>query len=227
MPLARVEFTATDEAGNVLPGASVQVRSEASGLLVQLYSDRDGEDSIGNPVTADEDGHAAFHVEGGAYQITIASGAVARVMRYVGIGTAAEADIEAIEAIATAAGEEAAEEATANMLVSNVENQGPLTGGASVTSKDLGTQSSGTLTLDMGDRPLQHYANNGAHTLAPGTTPGAILLDITNGASAGAITVSGWTKVAGDAFTTTNGHIFRCSASVGEGGSLLVVQALQ
>jgi len=72
------------------------------------------------------------------------------------------------------------------------ENQA-LTGGATVTSKDLGTKSSGTLTLDMGDRPLQHYTNGGAHTLAPGTVKGACIVDIVNDGSAGAITISGWT----------------------------------
>lgn len=101
-----------------------------------------------------------------------------------------------------------------------------LTGGARVTSKSLGTITTGTVTLDPGDRPLQHYTNNGAHTLAPGSNTGSILLDITNGASAGAITTSGWTKVVG-AFTTTNAHKFRCSASVGDGGALLTIQALQ
>jgi hypothetical protein len=106
------------------------------------------------------------------------------------------------------------------------ENQ-PLEGGATVTSKSLGTLSTGTLTLDMGDRPLQHYTNNGAHALAPGAVTGSCLVDITNGASAGAITTSGWTKVAGDPFTTTSGHKFRCHCSVGSGGSLLIVQALQ
>lgn len=108
----------------------------------------------------------------------------------------------------------------------DIENQ-TLTGGATVTSKSLGTQSSGTLTLDLGDRPLQHYTNGGAHTLAPGSTVSASLVDIVNNGSAGAITTSGWTKVAGDSFTTTNGHIFRCHCSVGNGGSLLIVQALQ
>lgn len=106
------------------------------------------------------------------------------------------------------------------------ENQ-PLTGGATVTSKDLGTQASGTLTLDMGDRPLQHYVNGGAHTLAPGSVVGACLVDITNNASAGAITISGWTHTAGDSFTTTNGDKFRCHCSVGNNGSLLVAQAMQ
>lgn len=102
-----------------------------------------------------------------------------------------------------------------------------LTGGARVTSKDLGTISTGTLTLDTGDRPLQHYTNNGAHTLAPGANGGSFLLDIVNGASAGAITVTGFTKVAGDAFTTTSGQKFRCHVSIGNGGSCLIVQAMQ
>lgn len=108
------------------------------------------------------------------------------------------------------------------------ENQ-PLTGGATVTSKDLGEISSGTVTLDMGDRPLQHYINAGAHTLAPGSVKGACMLDITNDPSgaAGAVTVSGWTHTAGDSLTTTSGDKFRCHCSVGEAGSLLVVQAMQ
>ena len=108
----------------------------------------------------------------------------------------------------------------------DVEDQ-TLTGGARVTSKSLGTQSTGTLTPDPGDRALQHYTNGGAHTLAPGSNPGSYLLDITNNGSAGAITTSGWTMVAGDSFTTTDGHKFRCHCSVGNGGSLLIVQALQ
>lgn len=108
----------------------------------------------------------------------------------------------------------------------DVEDQ-TVTGGARVTSKSLGTQTSGTLTLDPGDRPLQHYTNNGAHTLAPGSNTGSIILDITNGASAGAITTSGWTKVTGDTMATTNALKYRCSAIIGDGGSLLVVQAMQ
>ncbi|TGR84605.1 hypothetical protein EN866_32890 [Mesorhizobium sp. M2D.F.Ca.ET.223.01.1.1] len=108
----------------------------------------------------------------------------------------------------------------------NVQGQ-TVTGGASVTSFSLGTVSSGTLTPVPSDRPMQHYINNGAHTLAPGAVSGYYVLDITNGASAGAITTSGWTKVSGDAFTTTNGNKFRCSCSIGNGGSLLSVQALQ
>lgn len=107
-----------------------------------------------------------------------------------------------------------------------VEDQ-TLTGGTIVTSKSLGTITTGTVTPDPGDRPLQHYTNGGAHTLAPSSNTGSILLDITNNGSAGAITTSGFTKVSGDPFTATNGHKFRCHISIGGAGSLLQVQALQ
>lgn len=117
--------------------------------------------------------------------------------------------------------------AASDVLLSDVENQA-VTGGATVTPKSLGTVSSGTLTLDMGDRALQHYTNNGAHTLAPGSVPGCCILDITNAGSAGAITTSGWTRVVGAALlTTTNGHAFRCFCSVGNAGSLLVIMPMQ
>ena len=104
-----------------------------------------------------------------------------------------------------------------------------VTGGARVTPLALNSGNpvtSGTLTPDPGDRPLQSYTNGGAHTLAPGSNNGSYILDITNNGSAGAITTSGWTKVVGS-FTTTNGHKFRCSCSVSTAGSLLTIQALQ
>lgn len=99
----------------------------------------------------------------------------------------------------------------------------PVTGGALITSLDLGTKSTGTLTPDPGARPIQRYINGGAHTLAPGSSYGHYILDITNNGSAGAVTTSGWTKVVG-AFDTTNAHKFRCFCSVSELGSLLSIQ---
>lgn len=115
--------------------------------------------------------------------------------------------------------------ANATIAALDVEEQ-VLTGGARVTSKSLGTVSSGTVTLDPGDRPLQHYTNNGAHTLAPGSNGGAILLEILNSGSAGTITTSGFTKVTGS-FTTTSGHKFHCSVVVGNAYSSLTIVALQ
>jgi hypothetical protein len=101
-----------------------------------------------------------------------------------------------------------------------------ITGGGIVTSNAVGTVSSGTTTLNPGTRPMWDYTNGGAHTLAPGSNKGSIILDITNNGSAGAITTSGWTKVVG-AFDTTNAHVFRCFCSIGAAGSLLTIQAMQ
>jgi hypothetical protein len=93
MALARWQATIVDEDGNILPGASVEVREEISGLpLAVLYSDRAGVVSIGNPFVADAEGFAAFHAIGGAYKITATSGAFSRIWRYVAVGTAAESD---------------------------------------------------------------------------------------------------------------------------------------
>lgn len=93
MTLARWQATITDEAGNVLPAASVTVRREVSGSpLASLFSDRAGVTPTGNPFTADGDGYAAFHVAGGAYRITATLGGVTREWRYVAVGLAAESD---------------------------------------------------------------------------------------------------------------------------------------
>lgn len=102
-----------------------------------------------------------------------------------------------------------------------------LSGGARVTLHSNGTVSSGTLTPDPGNGPMQTATNNGAHTLAPGANYGNYLLDYVNGASAGAITTSGWTKVGGDSFTTTNAQKFRCHCAVNANGSTLIVFAMQ
>jgi hypothetical protein len=106
-----------------------------------------------------------------------------------------------------------------------------LTAGFSATQFSLGTITSGTVTPAFANGNEQKYTNNGAHTLAPATlTAGratSMTVEITNGASAGAITTSGFTKVVGDSFTTTNGHEFKCFIHIGDAGSLLNVVALQ
>lgn len=98
---------------------------------------------------------------------------------------------------------------------------------ATYTSYDGGTVSTGTYTPSSVDGNMQHYANNGAHTLAPPANPGSFLIEIANGATAGAITTSGFTKVSGDAFTTTNGHKFQCSITRTNSTSHLNVKAMQ
>ena len=93
MPLARFQFTVVDDHGNVLPGASVEVRRETSGQpIAAIFSDRAGATPLGNPFSADSEGFAAFHAAGGAYQIVATSGAFSRTWRYVGVGLAGEQD---------------------------------------------------------------------------------------------------------------------------------------
>ncbi|TIQ95482.1 hypothetical protein [Mesorhizobium sp.] len=104
-----------------------------------------------------------------------------------------------------------------------------LTAGYFGTDVSDGTKSSGTYTPSPAGGNFRSATNNGAHTLAAPSASGSysLVIDYTNGATAGAITTSGFTKVTGDAFTTTNGNKFRLFVSKGQGGTHLHVQALQ
>jgi hypothetical protein len=91
--LARKQFTITDAQGNAVPNASVEVRSEDTGNLVQLYSDRAGASPIGNPFNADSNGFARFYVVGGAYKITASAGSSSLdPWRHVPVGLFQERD---------------------------------------------------------------------------------------------------------------------------------------
>lgn len=102
-----------------------------------------------------------------------------------------------------------------------------LTGGFAATSIDDGTKSSGTFTPTFLGGNIRRYVNGGAHTLAPPTGEGSMVIQVTNNGSAGAVTTSGFTKVTGDTITTTNGHDFFFDIRVVNGFSQLHVTALQ
>lgn len=102
-----------------------------------------------------------------------------------------------------------------------------LTVGYSHAVHDLGTTSSGTVTPDEADGAMQKTVNGGAFTLAPPTNDTSVLLKITNNASAGTITTSGFTIVTGDSFTTTDTEAFLCTLNKIDGSSHLHVTALQ
>lgn len=96
MTMARYDLTATDTQGNVISGASVEVRSEIPGQpLASLYSDRDGTTPTGNPLTTDSNGDAGFYCIGGYYKIEVTSGIYSKTRRHVGIGLAQGSDIVA------------------------------------------------------------------------------------------------------------------------------------
>jgi hypothetical protein len=95
------------------------------------------------------------------------------------------------------------------------------------TDFDLGTNASGTETLDYTNSNFQKGVNNGAHTLAPQTTTSTIVVQYTNDSSAGTLTTSGYTKVTGDDLTTTNGDDFMMYSTVTNSFKHLHVVALQ
>lgn len=98
MTLARYNLTAVDSSGNILAGASVEVRREEPGTpLASLFTDRTGLSAAGNPLTADANGDGGFYCAGGFYQITVTSGAFAKTWRYVPIGLAQGLDLVSLE----------------------------------------------------------------------------------------------------------------------------------
>ncbi len=99
--------------------------------------------------------------------------------------------------------------------------------GFGTTVHDDGTKTTGTFTPDEADGNHQRIVNGGAFTLAPPTNNSSIVLHITNNASAGAITTSGFTAVDGDSFSTTNTDEFIAYITKVHDVSHLTVKALQ
>lgn len=85
-------------------------------------------------------------------------------------------------------------------------NSATITVGYGITPYSGGTVSSGTYTPAFANGNYQYYTNNGAHTLAAPANDCAIDILVTNSASAGAITFSGFTVGAatGSPLTTTS-----------------------
>lgn len=91
-----------------------------------------------------------------------------------------------------------------------------LTGGFDTTSVPT-YMSSGTFKPNPKLGAIHNVTNGGAHTLVPPDTPSTVVLEYTNNANAGALTVSGFSKVTGLNFSAANGarhllYITRTSA---------------
>jgi hypothetical protein len=104
-----------------------------------------------------------------------------------------------------------------------------ITGGYTTTADNDGTISSGTYTPTPSGGNMKTITNGGAFTFAAPTASGdyTLVVRVVNSATAGAITLSGFSRPGGDAFTTVNGSVFfvfitKCSGSVTAN-----VQALQ
>lgn len=101
-----------------------------------------------------------------------------------------------------------------------------LSGGAIVTTQSLTT---GSITVDCSTRPLQQITNGGAFTITAPANDGSCVIKITNNASAGAVTFSGFSvgSNSGDALTTTNLSKFFVTVVRVGGDSTYFVKALQ
>jgi len=115
------------------------------------------------------------------------------------------------QAVAQTAGESQVTVERRGGASSNLSVSENLTAGFSSDIEAVGTISTGTYTPAIGDAQenIKSLTNGGAFTLAVPATNGPISIQVTNNASAGAITfASGYQKVGGDDLTTTDGHDF-------------------
>jgi hypothetical protein len=114
-----------------------------------------------------------------------------------------------------------------NRVTANADDA--LTGGYTTTADDDGTFSTGTYTPTPAGGNMKRIINGGAFTLAAPTASGdyTLVIQITNNASAGAITLSGFSRSIGNPFTTTNGHDFFVNITKLNGFTLANVVALQ
>lgn len=122
---------------------------------------------------------------------------------------------------------DAKEAADAEILKADTDDN--LTAGYTATADDDGTKSSGTYTPDPAGGNLKRIVNGGAFTLAAPTATGdyTIIIQMTNNASAGAVTFSGFSAETGDTLTTTNGDDFFLYITKINGFSAINITALQ
>jgi len=81
-----------DEAGNIIDGASVEVRDQDTNSLVTIWSNRAATSTKTNPTTTDANGYYFFYRTAGRYKITVTSDSYSATFNNVPIGTAAERD---------------------------------------------------------------------------------------------------------------------------------------
>lgn len=93
MALARCNFVIQNENGDIIDGATVEVRRESDNGLESVYSDRDGLSSLGNPYIAADGANPGFYAAGGAYKITVTHASIgSRVIRHEPVGLQQEED---------------------------------------------------------------------------------------------------------------------------------------
>jgi hypothetical protein len=104
-----------------------------------------------------------------------------------------------------------------------------MTAGITTTADNDGTFSSGTYTPTPVGGNMKTITNSGAFTFAAPSAAGdyTLVVLVANSATAGAITLSGFSRSVGDGFTTTNGSEFLVNITKISGFTLANVVALQ
>lgn len=120
---------------------------------------------------------------------------------------------------------------TTGLYVSNIASNGTayISNGFFITPGNWGVINS-NITMNSANGNYQYLTVNGAFTWTAPTTDCAIDILITNGASAGSITFSGFTvdtNNAGDVYSTTNGKRFLVMVRRINGVSTYIIKALQ
>lgn len=120
----------------------------------------------------------------------------------------------------------------ANSEILKADTHDTLTAGFDSDAESLGTVTTGTITPEVdgaGEENFKTLTANGAFTLAPPSTSGncTIIIQVTNGASAGTITASGFTIVNGDDYDTASGNDFLLHIKKVGSFSSLTIEALQ
>jgi hypothetical protein len=81
-----------DDQGNIIEGASVEVRDQDTNTIVDLWSNRATTSTKSNPTTTDSNGYFFFYRTAGRYKITVTSDSYSAVFNNVPIGNAQERD---------------------------------------------------------------------------------------------------------------------------------------
>jgi len=140
MTMARYSGVVTDQAGNIIPNAKIEVRRETPGApLAALKDGPDGLVALTNPFNAESDGTFFFHVVGGFYKIRAYTGASSsptfeQIIRYEGIGELQGYDLDAI---LIGQRQQVRVATTANITISTALNNGDTLDGVTLATSDL------------------------------------------------------------------------------------------
>lgn len=183
-------------------------------------------DGVTSAIQTQLDGKQAT-ITGAATTITTANLTVSRALTSDGSGKVAVSAVTATELGYVSGVTSAIQTQIDNRVTANADDT--LTGGYVTLAANDGTKSSGTYTPTPAGGNMKRIVNGGAFTLAAPTQSGdyTLIIQITNTTGAGAITMTGFNRVIGDPFTTTNGDDFFVSIIKCNGFISANVQALQ